>query len=73
MCHQIDINNGNLNYGHKCFYQFLIDITSEFLLFNDSPQISGLSLTVDFNLNGCAQVTCAVQGGADTDCKSFVI
>ena len=49
----------------------LVDITSEFLLFNDSPQISGLSLTAFFNLSGCAQVTCAVVGRTpDTDCKS---
>ena len=50
-----------------------VDITSELLLFNNSPQISGLSLTADLNLNGCAQVTCAVQGESGTDCKNFVI
>ena len=48
-----------------------IDITSELLLFNDSPQISGLSLTAFFILSGCAQVTCAVVGRTpNTDCKS---
>lgn len=50
-----------------------VDIKSELLLFNDSPQISGLNLTADFNLNGCAQITCAVDWGTpNTDCKSFV-
>ncbi len=42
----------------------------ELLLFNDSPQIFGRSLTVDYNISGCAQVLCQVISRVDeVDCE----
>ena len=42
----------------------------DFLLFNDSPQIVGNDITVDFTIEGCAQLTCEVlQRTAQVDCN----
>ncbi len=51
------------------FQTFLADV-DELLLFNDSPQIFGRSLTVDYTISGCAQVLCQVTGRTDEfDCE----
>ncbi len=54
------------------FYPFLADI-DEFLLFNNSPQIVGTSLTVDYTISGCAQVLCQVPfRTTELDCEYHV-
>ncbi len=51
------------------FVTFLADV-DEFLLFNNSPKIVGTSLTVDYNISGCAQVLCQVRARIDKiDCE----
>ncbi len=42
-------------------------ITSLLLFFNNSPQISGLSLTAYYSLTGCARVTCEVSRPEDCE------
>ncbi len=50
-------------------FTFLADV-NEILLFNDSPQISGNSLTVDYIISGCAQVLCQVRARTpEFDCE----
>ncbi len=50
-------------------YTFLADV-DELLLFNQSPQIVGRSITVDYTISGCAQVLCqVVSRTAEFDCE----